>query len=148
MATVRQLLLHKQVDLLTITPDATVYRALELMAEHNIGALPVVEGGKLLGIVSERDYARNVILKGKASRDTRVREIMVSSPITVEPSTAIEQCMALMTDKRIRHLPVLEDGKLINVISIGDVVKHIISQQASMIDQLQSYITGQPSGAS
>jgi CBS domain-containing protein len=113
------------------------------MAEHEIGALVVLEKGRLVGIVSERDYARKVILKGKSSRETPVAEIMTREVTTVRPETSIEKCMQLMTDERVRHLPVMDGDKLAGIISIGDVVKAIISQQEFMIEQLEGYITGQ-----
>jgi CBS domain-containing protein len=119
-----------------------VYEALRVMAEKDVGALLVMEDGSLVGIISERDYARKVILKGKTSRETLVREIMTERPVCVRADQTIEECMALMTNKRIRHLPVLENNQLIGVISIGDVVKDIISEQEFMIEQLENYITG------
>ena len=140
MKTVRQLLQDKSGELCTIGSGATVLDSLKLMAEKNIGALLVVDGGKLAGIVSERDYARKVVLRGKSSVDTPVREIMTERPICVRPENTVEECMALMTEKRIRHLPVIEEGKLLGVLSIGDLVKETISEQQFMIKQLESYI--------
>lgn len=140
--TVRQLINRKGHEIFSIPSDATVFEALERMAEKGIGSLLVFEHDQLVGIFSERDYARKVILKGKSSRDTRVREIMTESVICVRPEHTMNDCMALMTDKRIRHLPVLEEDKVIGVISIGDVVKEIISEQEFVIDQLENYITG------
>lgn len=140
MKTVSQLLQGKSRDLCTIRPDACVLDALKLMAEKNIGALPVVEGDKLVGIVSERDYARKVILKGKSSHDTPVREIMTEGVICVKPASTVEECMALMTERHIRHLPVLEDAKLLGILSIGDLVKETIAEQQLVIKQLESYI--------
>lgn len=140
--TVRQILQNKGHTVWSIAPDASVYEALQLMAEKNIGALVVLEAGELVGIFSERDYARKVILKGKSSKDTPVREIMTPKVIYVRPNHTIEDCMALMTDKHIRHLPVLDNGRLVGIISIGDVVKAIISEQEFIIEQLESYITG------
>ena len=140
MKTVRQMLEGKSHGLCTIAPDATVLDCLRLMAEKNIGALLVVEGDKLAGIVSERDYARKVILHGKSSRDTPVREIMTARVVCVQPGNTVDECMALMTDKHIRHLPVIEGGKLVGVLSIGDLVKETIAEQQFMIKQLESYI--------
>ena len=141
MQTVRELLAKKGGQVWSVPPDSTVYDALRLMSEKNIGAVLVQDGGRLLGILSERDYARQVILKGKSSRDTLVREIMTTIVICVAPERTIEDCMALMTDKHIRHLPVLADGKLTGVLSIGDVVKAVISEKQFLIEQLESYIT-------
>ncbi len=142
MINVRQLLRGKGNDVWHIAPDATVYDALRLMADKGIGALPVLEDERLVGIISERDYARKVILKEKTPMDTLVREIMTERVITVNPEQTIRECMSLMTDKRVRHLPVLEDDRLTGIISIGDVVKAIISQQEFMIEQLERYIEG------
>jgi len=142
MKTVAQLLRAKGHDVLSISPEAFVFEALKVMAEKNVGALLVVEGERLVGVFSERDYARKVILKGKASKEIPVREIMTSHVLYVRPEQTIEECMALMTDKRVRHLPVLEEERLVGVISIGDVVKAIIAEQDFMIEQLQNYITG------
>src|SRR3954468_18069113 len=140
MKTVRQLLQGKTKALSTITPETRVIEALKVMAEKDIGALLVVEGGRLVGILSERDYARKVILQGKSSQDTPVREIMTERVVYVQPRNTVDECMALMTDKRIRHLPVLENDKLIGVLSIGDLVKETISEQQFTIKQLESYI--------
>jgi CBS domain-containing protein len=142
MKTVAQLLRAKPHGVLSVPPDTAVFRALQLMAENNVGALLVLDGDTLIGIFSERDYARKVILVGKSSKETPVREIMSSHVLYVRPQQTIEDCMALMTDKRVRHLPVLEDERVIGVISIGDVVKGIISEQEFMIEQLQNYIAG------
>ncbi len=142
MASVAQLLKAKGPDVWTIAPDSSVYEAISLMAEKGVGALLVVEDGRLAGIVSERDYARKVILQGKSSKETPVREIMTERVFYVHPEESVEDCMALMTAKRIRHLPVLMDDRLVGVISIGDLVKSVISEQDSRIQQLESYITG------
>lgn len=142
MKTVAQLLRSKAHGVLSVAPDTAVYQALQLMAEKNVGALLVLDGDSLVGIFSERDYARKVILVGKSSKETPVREIMSSHVLYVRPQQTIEDCMALMTDKHVRHLPVLEDERVVGVISIGDVVKGIISEQEFLIEQLQNYITG------
>ena len=142
MKTVTQLLRTKGSDILSVAPDTWVFDALQLMADKNVGALLVVEGESLVGVFSERDYARKVILKGKSSKEIPVREIMSTHVLYVRPQQTIEDCMALMTDKRVRHLPVLDDEKLVGVISIGDVVKEIIAEQEFMIEQLQNYISG------
>jgi len=144
MITVRDILRAKGQQVWWISPDATVFSALELMAEKNIGALVALDGESLAGIFSERDYARKVILKGKASKEISVRAIMTSEVTTVGPSQSVDECMALMTDKRIRHLPVFEGEKLVGLISIGDVVKAVISEREFTIKQLESYITGGP----
>jgi CBS domain-containing protein len=143
MKTVAQLLRGKGHEVLFVSPETSVFEALGVMAERNVGALLVIEGGKLAGIFSERDYARKVILKGKASREVPVREIMTSRVLYVRPEQTIEDCMALMTDKRVRHLPVLDGEQVVGVISIGDVVKAIIAEQEFVIEQLQNYIRGQ-----
>ena len=140
MKTVKQLLQGKSKPLCTISPDAHVFDALKIMADRDIGALLVVEDDKLVGILSERDYARKMILHGKSSLDTPVRQIMTERVICVQPRNTVEECMALMTDKRFRHLPVIEDDRLIGVVSIGDLVKETISEQQFMIQQLESYI--------
>jgi CBS domain-containing protein len=132
---------HKSVY--TITPDASVWDALKLMAEKSIGALVVTEGSKIVGIVSERDYARKVVLKGRSSEDTRVRDIMSSPVMYVRPDHTNEDCMALMTENRLRHLPIMDNGELIGLISIGDLVKDIISEQQFIIQQLEHYIRGE-----
>ena len=140
MKTVTQLLQAKGKEIHTIGPEARVFEALKLMAEKNVGALVVTEGGRLAGIISERDYARKVILLSKSSHEIAVREIMTARVITVQPGQTVEQCMALMTEKRIRHLPVTEGEKLIGVLSIGDLVKEVIAEQEQTIKQLESYI--------
>jgi CBS domain-containing protein len=141
---VRGLLETKGYKVHSIGPDATVLDALEKMAAADVGALAVLERGQLVGILSERDYARKVVLRGRLSKDTPVREIMTRDPVCVEPSHPVELCMTLMTDKRVRHLPVLQDGKLLGMISIGDVVRAIIHEQKFEIQQLEQYIHGRP----
>jgi CBS domain-containing protein len=126
----------------TITPSASVFEAVKLMAEKSIGALLVMEDQKIDGIITERDYARKIVLMGRSSKETPVREIMTSAVMYVRPDQTNEECMALMTDNRVRHLPVIDDGKLIGLISIGDLVKDIISEQKFIIDQLEHYIMG------
>jgi CBS domain-containing protein len=140
MKNVGQMLAEKEHKLLSTSLDATVFEALQLMADRNVGALVVLEGEKLAGIFSERDYARKIILFGKSSKETLVREIMTDRVLCVTPEQTAEQCMAIMTEKRIRHLPVLDHKKVIGVISIGDVVRETISEQKSIIAQLESYI--------
>jgi len=140
MKTVKEILEAKSHKLLSISPQASVLDALKLMAEKDVGALVVLEGEGLAGIFSERDYARKVILHGKSSKATPVSEIMTHKVVCVRPDQSVEECMALMTDKRIRHLPVLGDQKVIGVISIGDVVKELISEQRFVIEQLEHYI--------
>jgi len=144
MTTVRDILRAKGNQIWWVSLDTTVFSALELMAEKNVGALVVLDGENLAGIFSERDYARKVILKGKASKETSVEEIMTSEVTTVDPGQSVDECMALMTDKRIRHLPVFEEEKLVGLISIGDVVKAVISEREFVIKQLENYITGGP----
>lgn len=141
MGTVRQLLEEKGHQVWTIVPEATVYAALALMAEKEIGSLAVLQDDRLVGVISERDYARKVILKGRASKDTRVRDIMETRIPYARPEQTVEECMAVVTDQRVRHLPVLENGELIGIISIGDLVKAIIAEQKFIIDQLVHYIT-------
>jgi CBS domain-containing protein len=140
MKTLKQLLQAKSHGIFSIAPDARVIDALKLMAEKNVGALLVMDAGRLIGIITERDYARKVILKGKSSLDTPVREIMTDAVLCVHPDQSVEECMALMTDKRVRHLPVMDGGNLIGVLSIGDLVKETISEQQFVIKQLESYI--------
>ena len=140
MKTVQQLLDSKRHRLLSVSPDTTVLDALKLMAEKEIGAVLVLDGEQLAGIFSERDYARKVVLQGKSSNETPVREIMTEKVVCVHPEQTIEDCMGLMTDKRIRHLPVLEHKKVVGVVSIGDVVKEMLSEKEFVIKQLESYI--------
>ena len=139
--TVRAVLDHKGFGVCAVAPETPVYEALELMADRDIGALLVMMEAELQGVFSERDYARKVILKGKTSKETPVREIMSTEVVCVAPERTVEECMGLMTDKRIRHLPVLESDRVVGVISIGDVVKAIIAEHEFTIEQLQSYIT-------
>jgi len=140
MATVRQLLNQKGVTVHSIEPDSTVFNAIAKMAEHDVGSLVVLDGIKIVGLITERHYARNVVLKGKASPTTLVRDIMERHVVCARPDQTIEQCMALMSDKRVRHLPVLEDKKVIGILSIGDLVKSIIGDQKFIIEQLENYI--------
>ena len=140
MATVKQILEGKGYQVWTVTAELSVYEALRLMGEKEVGALAVLAGDELIGLLSERDYARKVVLKGKTSRETLVGAIMTSPVHAVHPDQSVEECMALMTEKRVRHLPVLEHGKLIGMISQGDLVKFIIEDQRFIIGQLESYI--------
>ena len=144
MATVRDMLKTKGFEVWSVTPDASVFDALKLMAEKNIGAVLVMESDNLIGILSERDYARKVILHGKSSAKTPAREIMTERVMCVGPEDSAEQVMALITEKHIRHLPVLEDGELIGLVSIGDVVKATIAQKEFIIEQLEEYVKGTP----
>ncbi|MFY9224937.1 MAG: CBS domain-containing protein [Blastocatellia bacterium] len=140
MRTVNQLLRQKSKEIYSVTPNTTVFDTLTLMAEKGIGAVVVLEGEKLVGIMSERDYARKIILKGKSSKETLVSEIMTSKISVVGLENTVEECMVLMTEKRIRHLPVIKDKKVLGLISIGDVVKDIIEEQQFLIKQLEMYI--------
>ncbi len=140
--TIRQLLRVKGHDVWAISPDATVYEALEMMADKDVGALLVMEGDRLVGIFSERDYARRCILRNRRSKETRVRELMTQDVITITPSTTIDEAMEVMTRHRIRHLPVVEDGKVVGVVSIGDIVKTVIENQQHVISHLEGYIAG------
>ena len=142
MIRVRHLLESKKSLLCTIGPDAPVLEAVRSMAEHGVGALLVMSGTTLKGIVSERDYARKVVLHGRASADTPVSQIMSSPVLTVSPEATVQHCMVLMTERRIRHLPVVEDGRVIGVVSIGDLVKSVIEDQQRTIEQLETYIHG------
>lgn len=142
MHTIRQILEQKGYEVLTIDPGVSVYSAIEIMAENGIGALMVMEGNRPVGLISERDYARKVILKGHSSKDTEVREVMTTHVYCVHPEQTVEECMALMTEKRVRHLPVTEEGHLLGIVSIGDLVKSIIAEQQFIIEQLEHYICG------
>jgi CBS domain-containing protein len=142
MAKVKDILATKGNEVCAINPNASVYEAMKHMAEKGIGALLVMDGAKVVGVISERDYARKVILQGRASRSTRVSEIMTSQVLYAELEQNIEECMALMTEKRVRHLPVMEAGQVVGVISIGDLVKSIITEQKFIIEQLERYISG------
>lgn len=142
MTTIKQVLDSKGHDVLTVQPDDTVLHALELMASKNVGAVVVTENDAPMGILTERDYARSVILKGRSSSTTPVRDIMSSDVIFVEPEQTVDECMAIMTEKRFRHMPVLHDEKLVGIVSIGDLVKTIIDEQEFTIQQLRGYIGG------
>jgi CBS domain-containing protein len=138
---VSSILKAKSGNIFSVSSNATVYEALTTMGEKNIGALLVIDDGKLVGILSERDYARKIILKGKTSHDTLIKEIMTENPFTITPDDSIETCMELMSEKHFRHLPIVEDGKTVGMISIGDVVKAIIQSQKETIDHLKNYIS-------
>lgn len=140
MNTLRQLLQSKGSAVYSVTPETSVFDALKLMAEKNVGALLAMADGRIAGIMTERDYARKVILFGKSSRDMMVREIMSEKVLTVQPGQTVEECMALMTNKRVRHLPVMDGDKLIGLLSIGDLVKEVIADQEQTIRQLEHYI--------
>jgi len=142
MTTVKQVLDQKGRNVWTLPPDASVYDALAKMAEKNVGALVITEGERMVGIITEREYARNIALKGRTSPTTRVTEIMESKVLYVRPEDSVEACMALMTAKYIRHLPVLVDGKLAGIVSIGDLVRTVIADQKFVIEQLARYIQG------
>lgn len=139
-----EILMQKGTSVWSVSPETTVLDAIKMMAEKNVGALLVTKDGKLSGILSERDYTRNVVLKGRSSKDTSVREIISGRVVTVSPDHTVEECMRLMTEHRIRHLPVVAGNKILGVISIGDLVNSIISSQNSAIQQLETYITGLP----
>ncbi len=140
MTHVRHLLDRKGRAIYSVKPDDPVLEAIRVMAEHHVGALLVMEGARLVGIVSERDYARKIILKGRSSADTPVSQIMSSPVLTVVPQNSVQECMELMTEHRVRHLPVVESGRVIGVVSIGDLVKAVIQDQQETIEQLESYI--------
>src|SRR5580704_1016832 len=141
-STISAILRNKGGEVWSITPAASVYEAIEIMAEKQVGALPVVEQDQLRGILSERDYARKIILLGRSSKDTPIADIMTADPITVTPQHTVAACMRIVTDKRIRHLPVVESGKLTGMISIGDLVNWVISEQQETIRHLEAYISG------
>jgi CBS domain-containing protein len=143
-ATISEILSHKGNAAWAISPDATVFEAIQIMAEKNVGALLVTEKDKLVGIISERDYTRKVVLKGKASRTTAVKEILSSHVIHISPAHTVQECLRLMTDHHFRHLPVLDGDRIAGIVSIGDLVNWIISAQHTTISQLQTYITGVP----
>ena len=143
---IRTLLRQKAGQVFSVSPEATVYEAIETLAEKGVGALVVLSGDTLAGVISERDYARKVILKGKSSKETLVKDIMTRDVVTVSLEDTVEQCMSLMTESRVRHLPVVERGKVVSVISIGDVVKWTISAQDEAIQQLENYVTGKYPG--
>jgi CBS domain-containing protein len=140
--TIGTMLHHKGAAVWTISPQATVFEAIQLLALKNIGALPVMDGDKLVGIFSERDYTRKVALEGRTSQTTRVRDILSANVATIAPSDSVEDAMRRMTDKRVRHLPVVADGRVVGLVSIGDMVNWIISAQSATIDQLESYVSG------
>ena len=142
MKLVSDILNSKGHEIFAVKPDDTVFDSLQLMADKGIGALLVMNGDKLVGIVTERDYARKIILEGKSSKDSTVKEIMTTKVLCVSPERTVDECMALMTDKRARHLPVLDHKHVVGVVSIGDLVKTLISEQQILIDQLQHYISG------
>jgi CBS domain-containing protein len=141
---IAEILSHKGATVWTIAPEATVFEAIQMMAEKNIGALLVIDRNKLIGLISERDYTRKVALKGKSSKDLKVREILSEQLVHVTPGHSIEDGLRLMTDHRVRHLPVLESDKILGVVSIGDLVNWVISTQGTTIRQLETYITGYP----
>lgn len=143
---ISSLLFRKHSQLWSVAPEAKVFEAIKLMAEKNIGAVPVISAGKLVGIFTERDYTRKIALAGKTSRETAVFEVLTPNCITVAPHDSVEECMRLMTENRVRHLPVLEAGKLIGIISIGDLVNWIISMQNAAIAQMEQYIAGGVAG--
>ncbi len=143
--TISEILSHKGSNAWSISPEATVFEAIQLMADKNVGALLVTQGDKLVGIISERDYTRKVALKGKSSKQTLVKEILSGQVIHVTPDHSVENCMHLMTNHHIRHLPVLQEGQIVGVVSIGDLVNWIISAQTTTISQLQTYLGGYPS---
>lgn len=142
MKTVRDILNSKGHEVWAVGPDDTVFDVVQQMADRGVGSLLVMDGEKLIGIVTERDYARKIILKDKSSKTSAVRDVMTTQVLCVTPERTVDECLALMTDKRARHLPVLDQGKVVGVVSIGDLVKAVISEQQILIDQLQHYISG------
>lgn len=142
--TINEILHHKGNAVWAIAPEATVFEAIQMMADKNVGALLVMEKGKLLGVVSERDYTRKVAIKGRSSKELKVREIIAAKTVTVTPAHSVEECMRLMTEHRVRHLPVLDGEKIAGVVSIGDLVNWTISAQGTTINQLETYIRGYP----
>jgi CBS domain-containing protein len=140
--TIASILRNKGGDIWAVGPDETVYDAIAMMADKGIGALLIISNGKLVGIFSERDYARKIILQGRSSKNTKVQEIMTGSPVTVTPDHTVDECMRIITHHRVRHLPVMDGDRLLGVISIGDLVNAIIAAQAQTIDHLRTYITG------
>lgn len=142
MQTIKAFLGKTPRELCSVRPDQTVWEALKVLADNNIGALLVMDGPRMVGIFSERDYARRVELQGRQTRETLVRDVMTSQFITVSPEQKMDECMQIMTDKRVRHLPVMQEGQLVGLVSIGDVLFVMISEQKQLIEQLQSYISG------
>jgi len=142
--TINEILHHKGTAVWSVKPDATVFEAIQLMSDKNVGALLVMEGEQLVGLISERDYTRKVALRGKSSKELKVREILAGNLVTATPAHTVESCLHLMTDHRVRHLPVLEAGKVAGVVSIGDLVNWVISAQDTTIRQLETYISGYP----
>jgi CBS domain-containing protein len=141
---ISEILDHKGSTVWTISPDATVFEAIQMMSDKNIGAVLVTEGGRLVGIISERDYTRKVALKGKTSKELKVHDIISEGVLSVTPQHTVEECMRLMTERRVRHLPVLEGSRILGIVSIGDLVNWIIGAQSSTIHQLETYISGVP----
>ena len=144
---IREILTHKGSNVWSVTPESTVLEAIQMMADKNVGALLVTKEGRLLGVLSERDYTRKIVLKGRSSKDTPVRDILSGHVVSATPDHTVDECLRLMTEHRIRHLPVMDGTKILGVISIGDLVNFIISAQSSTIQQLETYITGYPSSA-
>ncbi len=142
---IREILTHKGSNVWSVTPESTVLEAIQMMADKNVGALLVTKEGRLLGVLSERDYTRKIVLKGRSSKDTPVRDILSGHVVSASPDHTVDECLRLMTEHRIRHLPVMDGTKILGVISIGDLVNCIISAQSSTIQQLETYITGYPS---